>query len=47
MAWDLLTIVGKTLLQALAGHEYAALYSAEGQAEVVGNFIVLVSGDMH
>ena len=41
------TIVGKTLLEAFARIVDAAFDSAEGQRELLGDFFIFITGDMH
>ena len=42
-----LAIVGKLLLEFLAGEENAALDGAEGEIHMLGDFVVFVAGDVH
>ena len=40
-------VVGETLLELLAGEEYAALHGAEGQIHLLGYLLIFVTGNVH
>ncbi len=42
-----LAVVGEAGLEFLAGEEDAALHGAEGEVHVVGDFLILVAGNVH
>ena len=44
---NLLAIVGEACLELLTGEEDAALHGTEGKIHLLGDFVVLVAGDVH
>ena len=42
-----LSVVGEAFLEFFASEEDAALYGAEGEVHLLGNLVVLVTGNVH